>query len=372
MELFKDYLDQIKATEELKERTKQYLNETLTQTQDGKIIRKESATMKNKNNIKSFTVKKVLIPASAAAAVLLFTIGGYAYYKTPVNFVSLDINPSVEIGLNTFDKVVSVEAANEDGEALIEQTDVSNLSAQEAIEALVQEAEEQGYVSEDGSTVVAVTAESNNEEKAQELEEQSKEGVNLAAAAKKTFITVYSDCSDLSLRTEAKELGISPGKYKMIKMLINLDPTITVEQYKEAKVRDIFAKAEELIKANGKAENSDNANNADTDTSRFIENVGEVEQETKMNKEKASQKNQNKEKNTNKNGYVNNGEITNNQNKNGETTTLREKAQYGKTTEKATSSANSKKNETPAVTAGQSMGNDSKSSNAYQGKGNGR
>jgi hypothetical protein len=42
-------------------------------------------------------------------------VGGYAFYNTPINYVSFDVNPSVELGLNFFDKVVSCEACNEEG-----------------------------------------------------------------------------------------------------------------------------------------------------------------------------------------------------------------------------------------------------------------
>ena len=71
-------------------------------------------------------MKKKIALALAACAILSSGGGVYAYAKTPVAYVSMDINPSVELGVNAFDKVVSVEAYNDDGKKILEGTDLRN------------------------------------------------------------------------------------------------------------------------------------------------------------------------------------------------------------------------------------------------------
>jgi hypothetical protein len=66
-------------------------------------------------------------------------------------------------------------------------------------------------------------------------------------SSKNIASVTYKDCSDLSLRTEAKEEGISPGKLKLIKAMQQLNPDITVDEYKEAKVSEIITEADDLI-----------------------------------------------------------------------------------------------------------------------------
>gem|GEM_PF-6892775 len=61
---------------------------------------------------------------------------------------------------------------------------------------------------------------------------------------------VYANCSNLELRTEAKELGISPGKYKLIAILCELDPSISPEDCRDMKITDIIVKANEIISEN--------------------------------------------------------------------------------------------------------------------------
>ena len=46
--------------------------------------------------------------ALAAGLVLLFFIGGSWVFMTPTAYISIDINPSLELGINRFDRIVSV------------------------------------------------------------------------------------------------------------------------------------------------------------------------------------------------------------------------------------------------------------------------
>jgi hypothetical protein len=275
MEHFKRYLDQIKAEEELKEKTKIYLRKTLSETKKDEVVTYHR-TYSHMKKVLAFACTFVLVFSLAAA--------GYAYYMAPVNYVSLDINPSVEIALNALDRVVSVKATNADGEILIYGEHMFNSSLENAVNRLVQKAADRGYVNQDGSSVIAVTVESDNEEKAKQLQEKGSNGVDLAMSNKNTFAAVYSDCSDLALRDEAKALDISPGKYKMIMMLQTLDPNITVAQYKDAKVHEIISKADEILQDDAALENKNE------ETKEISAIVKDTIKEVKENQGKAAEK----------------------------------------------------------------------------------
>ncbi|MEG2212985.1 MAG: hypothetical protein RRY35_03705, partial [Clostridiales bacterium] len=59
------------------------------------------------------------ISALAVCCLLVCGLSGGAYaYLTPAYYVSMDVNPSVEYTLNTFDRVLSVHAVNEDGQEI--------------------------------------------------------------------------------------------------------------------------------------------------------------------------------------------------------------------------------------------------------------
>ncbi|MPM04825.1 hypothetical protein SDC9_51106 [bioreactor metagenome] len=255
MNSFSEYMNGVKAEKELKEKTEAFVRTALSDAEcQGKTVDSGSEFRKNR-----FAAKKLLVAAATLAACLVLVLGGNAYYHTPVNYVCLDINPSVELGINAFGRVVSTQAYNEDGLQLLEDIKYSNLSLKDAVSALIQEAADQGYIAEDGSTVIAVTAESNNEKTAAELQNTCEAEINLTLGAGETSAIVYTDCVNLQLRTQAREAGVSPGKFRLIEILQTLDSNITLEQYKNAKITDIITAASEIISENGGGQNSEYA-----------------------------------------------------------------------------------------------------------------
>ena len=190
---FKSALDKVKAEDELVKKTAMYLRKNL----------KQQGT-----NKKFFTMKKLLVASVAAVFMTATFIGGNAILNTPVAYISLDINPSIELGINLFDKVVTAEGVNADGQTMLSENDVINTNLSEALERLVDSAAEKDYIKADGTTVVSITAESDNDKKAKNLTDVGEQAVNNAIEKSKINAIVYKDCSDLALRTEAKGLRI--------------------------------------------------------------------------------------------------------------------------------------------------------------------
>lgn len=236
----KSALDKVKADSRLVEETEKYLRGALENQQKEKLLAFEKKSDRK--------MKKVLLAASVAAVFVIGAIaGGLRYLATPVAYISFDINPSVELGVNILNKVVTAEGVNRDGQTILQGQNIINRDLSEALDRLVDSAAQKKFIKDDGTTVISVTAESNNERKAAKLKDIGEQAVNRSINRKKFDAVVYKDCSDLALRTEAKKLGISPGKLKLIKSLQVLDPTITVDSLKDLKVSDIMLKAKELI-----------------------------------------------------------------------------------------------------------------------------
>lgn len=65
-------------------------------------------------------------------------------------FVSIDINPSIELTLSARDKVVSVRGANEDGQVLLYgEADLKGMDVEQAVAKITELAVEYGYLNED-------------------------------------------------------------------------------------------------------------------------------------------------------------------------------------------------------------------------------
>ena len=190
--------------------------------------------------MKNVKKKIAIITGAAFILVAASSTGVYAYYKTPVAYLSLDINPSVELGVNAFDKVVTVEGYNDDGEKIIEGIDVTGSNVTEAVKTLIESAADNGYIVEDGSTVISLTSETDNPDIAAEIQNDAEDGANSALEDKDGIAVVQTDNVSLSMNEEARVLGITPGKLNLIKKLQTVDPTVTVEQYKDSSVKNIM------------------------------------------------------------------------------------------------------------------------------------
>lgn len=232
---FKSAMNRVHADENLKRKTAEYL------------MKNETTQSTNKERAKT-SFKRIAVAACSVALLGIAAVAVSAY-RIPTSYLSLDINPSVELGINTFGKVISAEAYNKDGETILNGQNVINGDVQSAVDTLVKSAAQNGFVAQDGSTVIAVTSETDNSTTASELETAAAQGAEAAVKAEGKTAAVQKDNVALERRDEARKLGITPGKLNLIQKLQTLDPSITVSEYKDAKVTDIMKKFVELKKA---------------------------------------------------------------------------------------------------------------------------
>jgi hypothetical protein len=288
---FKNALNKVKAEESLIKNTQEFLIKEVAKKQEKGRVR----TM--------FPMKKLATLVCSVILLIVCTTGAYAYYQTPVSYISVDINPSVELGVNAFDKVVKITGYNEDGLVILQNQDIIGEDVNTAVNSLITSASENGYIAEDGSTVVAITIESDDDEKATELEEEAEEAAKEALEDEEKTAEVYKERTRLSLREEAEKYEITPGKLNLIKKLQETDSTATVEQYKDASVKEIMwlMKKDNGVRDEDKIhepENEDEESDQDEENEIDIITPNTSVKEGKENKEE--NKNSEQEKNTEK------------------------------------------------------------------------
>ena len=115
----------IKADDALKEATfEKVAAQMRTQPEKSKVV-------KQRRNARRFAaVAAVLVVA------LVFAGGGYHAYAKPVSYITMNVNPSVELGINRWDKVVECTGLNDDGSELLDRVDVKGLNYKNAMEEL--------------------------------------------------------------------------------------------------------------------------------------------------------------------------------------------------------------------------------------------
>lgn len=111
-------------------------------------------------------MKALLI--SCAVLLLAFVGAGTVLYNIPTTYIEISVNPSVQIVLNRFDRVLSVTGLNPDGEELLQGMDNKNLALYEVYSRIFNRMENNGYLR--SATVQLVV--SNNSQKAVDSIEQ--------------------------------------------------------------------------------------------------------------------------------------------------------------------------------------------------------
>lgn len=99
--------------------------------------------------------RPVLRYAALAACLLLVCLSGFGVhlYRTPASYIYLDINPSVRLDLNCFERVIAVVPLNDDAKTLLSAADISCRDTQSCINQIVAACQEQEYLNETNTDI---------------------------------------------------------------------------------------------------------------------------------------------------------------------------------------------------------------------------
>ncbi|POP33556.1 hypothetical protein C3B58_06960 [Lactonifactor longoviformis] len=237
-----DMFEPVKASEELKESTAAFLQAER---------RKRTAHFFRPAVYRTIAAVCVML-------MLLAGIGGYSVMGTPVSYVSIDVNPSVELALNRFDRVVSATAYNEDGEVILEGLAVKGKKYTEAIDLILDSADKSAYLTPESDLVFTVAAK--NREKKREL----RTGIENCSGCMEHGGESIS--ADIGTVTEAHHHGVSLGKYSAYLKLSQYDETVTVEDCRDMTMSDIHHQIKEHEQGgkhrNGEANETDDGDSS--------------------------------------------------------------------------------------------------------------
>ncbi len=184
------------------------------------------------------------VAAAAAALVLVLGLGlGFGIYQANckvVSTVSIDVNPSLELHLNSKNKVVCVDALNEDGRDILGDKQLSGKSLEEAMDDLLGAMIEKGYLNENANSVL-VSVDGENEEKSAALKETVNNGVKncLKGRAFDGSVIAQTLNKNDKLNGKAEQSGISPSKAKLIERILAQDSRYTFEELAKLSINEL-------------------------------------------------------------------------------------------------------------------------------------
>lgn len=167
----------------------------------------------------------------------LFTV--FTVSNNPATLISMDINPSIEISVNRFGKVISAKARNDEGTELLDAVDVSGMPYAEAVLQLMESGAMDPYLADNDLLVFSVQA--NNEAWQQELLATLRSSTDSYISSRHSGTTTEYFIVDGQIVTEAHRHGVTPGKYMLLLELESLASDVNIEEYTHHSVGDIQA-----------------------------------------------------------------------------------------------------------------------------------
>ncbi|MGA5740417.1 anti-sigma factor domain-containing protein [Bacillus bombysepticus] len=178
---------------------------------DSCIIGEEISFDEQEQKASYFSIPSFLKPASILVACFLFAV--LFFYNQPEEkvfaYVSVDINPSLEVSVTKDFRVIDLQACNDDGRRILKELKQwENKQLQEVIRTIIKQSQEDKYLTNDKQVMLTAVA----KDKALEplLEKAMKE---LKKEYELKHITVEYQSSTMQIRENARKAGIGTGVY---------------------------------------------------------------------------------------------------------------------------------------------------------------
>ena len=188
----------------------------------------EEKHVKKRFNFKPYLL---LVPTIIILVISLSFLIIQELSKFSNTFVTIDINPSIELEVDKNEKVVNIRSLNHDAIILLEnEKDFVNKDVFTVIDLIIDKASKLGYLDDENKEVTI-----NVINEVQKVENKVKEKMQGRYKNKKNINILANE----EFKEKAKENNISVGKMKLIYELLKIDPSMTVEKAKKLSIKEL-------------------------------------------------------------------------------------------------------------------------------------
>ena len=181
--------------------------------------------------------RKWTILVAACLAVVLLAGGGVLYQQANAvaSVVSLDVNPSIELKVNSSEKVLVCTPLNDDAKAILadmgEGADLKGAKLDVAVNAIVGSLVRSGYL-DSISSAIMISVEDKNADRAQKLQQELASAVDVALQTGESKASVLTQTvqQNAELDQQARENNISTGKAALVNRILALNSTLKFEE----------------------------------------------------------------------------------------------------------------------------------------------
>lgn len=172
-------------------------------------------------------IRRLTRHAAAACAaclcVLALSGGAWVYRAHRVDSViGIDVNPSIELSVNSKNRVLEAEALNGDAEIILDDMELENVDLNVALNAVIGSMVQKGYL-DDLDNAILVTVANDDAQKAADIREMVVGDIETSLRENQVQAVVYNQRAVTTDEVEAiaGEYGISYGKAYFLKELID-------------------------------------------------------------------------------------------------------------------------------------------------------
>ncbi len=195
--------------------------------------------------------RKWTILVAACLAVVLLAGGGVLYQQANAvaSVVSLDVNPSIELKVNSSEKVLVCTPLNEDAKAILADmsngADLKGAKLDVAVNAIVGSLVRNGYL-DSISSAIMISVEDKDAARAEKLQREltsTVDGVLQTSEAKAAVLT-QTLTQDAAREQQARENNISTGKAALVNRVLAINPSLKFDALAKLSVEELKDLAE--------------------------------------------------------------------------------------------------------------------------------
>ncbi len=183
---------------------------------------------------KLFYFKKLI--AIAMALIILFSGIMLCLTYTGYGSVYIDVNPSIELTLNRWNKIVDVQYLNADAELTFAECEIKGKRLEAGMDEVMDALKEKGYLEE---AELSIGVYCKNQKRADKLLKRFSNSANKYKQKHNCKININGQKLKEKKNERCEELGVSPVKYELILQIIEKDSSYTAEMLKDKTVKEL-------------------------------------------------------------------------------------------------------------------------------------
>jgi|LSQX01.2.fsa_nt_gb hypothetical protein len=186
-------------------------------------------------------------------ALIAFVGLSYAIYYfrgEKLSYVTISINPEIQLAINEKDIVKEIISINEDADILLSDLDLIGKNIEQASDTIIESAIDTGYIDEyDTENTVVITVINEEEKRRASLEQKVINRVNNKFTEQKIYSVVAANKVTDELKENAIKYGVSNGKMLLVNLALSVNPDLKEEELVDLSVKEIQEQIKEVVSA---------------------------------------------------------------------------------------------------------------------------